>query len=264
LAAGAVAAGRVLAGPRAQEGFAALFLAAAVSTAVSWVFLAQTREPERPAPRADVIPLAPLDLTALGLLRKDVNFLWFMVARWLSQLAMMGMAYYTVYATSELGLTAADVGVATAAFGIAQVAANPIMTGAGDRFGFRWIMAFGMLCAIAASLTALRAESPAALVAVFALGGLANVGAWTVPLAMSTQFGAEDESPAYIGLGNTLVAPSILAAPIVGGLLAQIGGYPWTFVTASVAAAAAAVVLVVRVEDPWKVARGPDAILAAP
>lgn len=260
LAAGALIAGAVLAQHRTTWGFPAVFLGAAMATGVSWMFLALTREhwQARPAKARAVLTPSP---SASAILRRDSNFRWYMTARTLSQFAMMGVAFLTVYATGRGDLSTAGAGAATAAFGVAQVAANPILTHLGDRAGFRRVMAAAMLCAAAASLIAAFAPSTKGFVLVFALAGVANVGAWTVPLAMTTQFGADGEAPAYIGLGNTLVAPSILLAPLVGGTLAQLGGYQWTFAAAAAAGVASTIVLTVKVQDPWKLGREPDGIL---
>ena len=48
-------------------------------------------------------------------------------------------------------------------------------------------------------------------------------------MAMALEFGNEAERPAFIGLANTLVAPSTILAPFLGGWLADIAGYPVTF-----------------------------------
>ncbi len=261
LAAGALVAGAILAAHRETWGFPAVFLGAALATSVSWWFLAQTREHVQPPGEIEpgLEPVAAL--TASAILRRDGNFRWYLTARALSQFAMMGVAFFTVYATGRGALSTAGVGVATAAFAAAQVAANPILTHLGDRAGFRRVMAAAMLCAAAASLVAALAPSPRGFMLAYALAGVANVGAWTIPLAMTTQFGDQGETPAYIGLGNTLIAPSILLAPLVGGTLAQIGSYTWTLGVAAAAGVASAVVLILKVRDPWKMAREPDGIL---
>jgi MFS family permease len=53
-------------------------------------------------------------------------------------------------------------------------------------------------------------------------------------MAFTLSFGTEDERPTYVGLANTLIAPSAILAPLLGGWLADYGGgYQSTFLTAA-------------------------------
>ena len=76
---------------------------------------------------------------------------------------------------------------------------------------------------------------------VFALAGVANVALWTIIIAMTLDFGALEDRPAYIGLANTLVAPFTFLAPLIGGWLADAYGYPVTFWVSAASGLAASV-----------------------
>jgi len=70
----------------------------------------------------------------------------------------------------------------------------------------------------------------------FMLAGIAYVTVWATQMVVTLQFARNDQRPAYIGLSNTITAPSALLSPILGGWLAGQAGYPATFWIAVVSA----------------------------
>jgi MFS family permease len=217
--------------------------------AVSWYFLAQTREPESP-PAASPLDRGEFWKQVGGILRRDKNFRWFLVARILSQVAIMAFAFYTVYAVRQLKMSEVTVGVLTSVYLGAQIIANPLMGWLGDRWSHRSLMAIGLLSAAASGLFAWLAPSPAWFYGVYVLAGIANAAVWTLGLAMILEFGREADRPAYIGLANTLVAPSAILAPLLGGLLAELAGYPAAFIASAIGAVLTVLVLFFMVKDP--------------
>jgi MFS family permease len=239
LAGGAIVAGRILGDAPTAARFAPCFALAGVATIISWLWLAWTKEPEDVEPEAThrhaEPPPLPILATAVSVLRRDRGFRRYLLIRTMSQVAMMSTAFYTVFAADRHGLTAATAGLMTAVFAGGQVVGNPIMGAAGDRWGHRPVMAAGMIAACGAALVAAWAPVLGRFYLVFALAGLANVAVWTLPLAMTLEFGTPADRPVYIGLANTLVAPSIALAPLLGGWLAQVAGYEALFGAAALA-----------------------------
>jgi predicted MFS family arabinose efflux permease len=78
---------------------------------------------------------------------------------------------------------------------------------------------------------------------------------WTIALAMTLEFDAGPERPAYIGLANTLIAPSTILAPIVGGWLADTAGYSATFFVSVIGSLATVLVLAAMLRDPGRPAQ---------
>lgn len=252
LAIGAVGAGRVLERWPGSGGFAACFAAAGLATVVSWFWLARTREPDaEPVVRlASGLPAERLRARAGRILARDANFRWFLVARTCAQATVMAAAYYTVYAVQRFGAGPAAAGYLAATFAVAQTVGNPAMGWLGDRWGHRRTMALGMLAGAGGAGIALAAPGVLWLHAAFFLTGLANVAAFTLPLAYILRFGAPDQRTAYIGLSSSLTAPSIVLAPIVGGWLAGAAGFGAAFAVAAAGGLAAAAVLGVKVREP--------------
>jgi MFS family permease len=143
--------------------------------------------------------------------------------------ATMSFAFYTVYAVRHHHVSEGTIGVMTAVLMATQIIANPVMGWLGDRWGYPQVMKIGVIACILSALLAIASPHPGWYYLIFILTGIGNVTLWIIPMAMMMNFGNEAERPAYIGLANTLVAPSTILAPFLGGWLADHSGYPTTF-----------------------------------
>jgi MFS family permease len=229
--------------------FTLCFLFASASLLLSWGFLALTREEER-QPGGGFEKNSAF-LANLGyLLRRDKNFRRFLSVRMLSQFTFMASAFFTVYAVNVHGVSEGTIGLMTGVLMAAQVTVNPILGWAGDRFGHRLILLIGISSSIIASALAWFAPSGSWFFLIFIMTGISYVAAWTAPMSMTLEFGNPGERPAYIGLANTLVAPSTFLAPLFGGWLADTAGYQATFFASAVAGLFTALVLYRGVQDP--------------
>jgi MFS family permease len=244
----AVFAGRILADNAFPFNFFTCFLLATAWFAVSWVFLAFVREPDGTVVAHASQP--PLWQSARRILGEDANFRRLLLARNLSQFAAMPLSFYAVYAVRRLGLSPAEVGVLTGAFASIQLFANPLLGLASDRFGARSMLLLGMVCMGGSTLAAAYGQSLGWFYAAYALAGIAMVSVWTIGMVLTLQFGQEDDRPAYIGLANTLTAPSTILAPLVGGLLIDLFNYQVMFVTALVCTLLSLWALLVLREQP--------------
>jgi MFS family permease len=126
---------------------------------------------------------------------------------------------------------------------IAQTLFNPIMGWLGDRWSHRGVMALGMISAAISAGIAWWAPSVGWFYLVYMLAGIAYVAVWTIAMAMTMEFGKEHEKPSYIGMANTLIAPTAFLIPLFGGWLADYAGYKATFMATSVGAIVTAFVL---------------------
>jgi len=184
---------------------------------------------------------------AIEIWGRDVDFRWFLLARIVSQIAFMGNAFYAVYAVDKLGMNVLQMGWLTGILMGTQVVANALMGWIGDRWSHRPVMIFGMLAAALSALLAWWAPTPGWFVLVYVLYAIGNVALWMIAMAMTMQFGSEAERPIYIGMSNTLIAPAAILAPFVGGWLAELSGYPATFLASALAGLAAAGLFYFRV-----------------
>ncbi len=274
LAFGAILAGLLIEALPGGRGFALCFGLAGLATVASWLFLARTREdgqagagrpsdgprprrrrllgtPGRIPPGPGALPPPPVDAASLPqalpkartLLRRDGDFRRFLIARTLAQLCTMAAAYYTLYALRRFDAGAEMVGWLTAVFAAAQTLGNPLLGWAGDRWGHVSAMRMGLLAGSLGAIIAMLAPGVAWLFAAYFLSGLANIAAFTLPLALNLRFGSPEERPIYIGLSSSLTAPSIFLAPLLGGWLAGSLGFWACFLLAAVGGIGASLAL---------------------
>ena len=251
----AVLAGVILERLSSPTDYSLLFLLAGLSMGVSYFFLSMTIEPEN----APVEPEIEPERFWHGLrtiLREDRNFRWFLAARMLSQLAVMGFAFYTVYGVRNHGLSEGTVGIMTAVMLGAEIAVNPLVGWMGDKWSHRAALSIGVAAAATSAFLAWWAPGPSWFYLIFATAGIAYAALWTASLAMILEFGSETQRPAYIGLANTLIAPATILAPFLGGWLADIAGYPAAFLASLVSGLATLAVLQIYVKDPRGLPKG--------
>lgn len=245
----AIAAGYLLEYFDYSVNFAVCFLLAAFFFGLSWLALAQTHELE------DNEKIIPEEKThfwddSKKILRKDPNFDWFLSARFLSQFATMGFAFYIIYALREFNMDALTAGFLTATLTISQTVANIGMGRIGDRTGHRAMLIFGAFAALFSAFLAWNATSILWFYPIFILTGIANVSIWTIGMAMTVDFGVEVERPLYIGLSQTLIAPATILAPLLGGWIVDTAGFIPTFTISIVLSIVVIGILVFLVKDP--------------
>ena len=95
---GALIAGILLERLDSPWDYAACFAVAAVGMAISFFFLAQTREIEHEVEGTDRISFGDVLRSARSILARDVNFRWFTVVRILAQVAMVAQSYFAIFA----------------------------------------------------------------------------------------------------------------------------------------------------------------------
>jgi MFS family permease len=249
----AISAGLILEFVDSPLNYTLCFLLASACLAISWFFLALTREPQS-APLPENVHLDNFWNNIGQILIRDKNFRWFLIARTLTQLAVMGFAFYIVYIVNIHGAGEAQTGVLTSVLLITQIFANPLMGWLGDRWSHHRVMELGIVAALFSAVLAWWAPSTAWFYPVVILAGVALVAVWTTGLSMTLEFGRENERPTYIGMTNTLVAPANIAAPFLGGWLADISGYTSTFLVAAIGSGLTLFVLHFFVRDPKKTA----------
>jgi MFS family permease len=246
----AVIAGLLLARLVYPLDFTISFLFAGTAMGISWIFLSLTREVRSKVPKIE--SKVGSFWSGIGkILKRDPNFRWFLVTRMVSQFATMGFAFYTVYAVRVLGIDEAAIGLMTGLLMGTQIAANPIMGWFGDRRGHRNILIIGTIAAIASTGLAFAGQGIAGFVAVFIFAGIANVSSWVTPMAMTLEFGRDNqERPGYIGLSNTFIAPFTFLAPLLGGWLADERGFQAAFLASAIAGLVTLAILFFAVQDP--------------
>jgi MFS family permease len=246
----AIAAGLLLERQPFPYNYMLCFLIAFGIMVAAYGVLALTRE----SPRERIITResqAPLWESIKKILIRDRNFGWFLVARTVVQFGMMAFAFYMVFAATRLGAGEYALGILTGVLMIASVVANPLLGWIADRWSRKGILEVGAICIFLSAMFAFYAPTLEWMYPAVILAALANTAFWTISMAITLQFGHEDERPTYVGMANTLIAPATIIAPLIGGWLADFTGYyQATFLLAALSGLLAAVVFHFFVEDP--------------
>jgi MFS family permease len=229
--------------------FALCFGAASFCMLLSFIALAGIRETEtvNPAPGTSVLAYAR---QLPPLLRRDRDFSMFIVARILGAFGGMAVTFVALYATEQRGLPESLAGRFTAFMLGTQVITTPLLGMMADRRGYKGSMQFAFLTQMLAMVLSLMVTSTLGFSLVFSLIGASTGMLFSTALNMVVEFATPAERVTYLGLHGTLIAPSVLLAPIIGSWLAEWGGYPLAFMVAAVCGLAALVIITVFVRDP--------------
>jgi MFS family permease len=228
--------------------YALCFVLAFVAVMVSFAGLALTREPASPTvkPRtsqSDYMRQIPV------LLRRDQNYVRYLVARTVANLGAMAAGFFMVYGKEQIPGALGQVGTLTAILVGSQAAMNVVWGLIADRMGHKVVLVGGALAMAAAAVMVLWAPSTIGLGVAFALLGLSLSAEAVSHMNIILEFCAAEDRPTYIGLTNTLLAPGMLA-PVLGGWLATWGGYRGLFGTAIVFSLVGGVLLALWVREP--------------
>lgn len=248
----ALAAGFILEQKGFPDGYTLTFFAASASMLISFIAINSTREP------AHIIEPLPTDQISFWgnvrqIMREDHGFRWFVISRFFFQFGTMAAAFYTVYAVKHLGMNAVTAGAMTSVLFIVQVASNIGFGWLADRLGHLPVLRLGALSAVLAALLAWLAPSAGWFFGVMIFAGMANSVFWTIGIVVTLEFCSDQSRPTYVGLANTLIAPSTILAPLIGGWIADGFSFKHTFAVSTVFALIALVVLLKFVKIPRKV-----------
>jgi len=246
---GAYFVGRILATVAFPNNFALLFGLAFAIMAISWLGLALTREPPSEMIK-EQMPLTRYLRQLPAILRRDRNYQRFLICRTIIQMGTMAGGFFMVYGIERFQIDGAGVGLLTAVLVAGQAVMGLIWGVLADRFGHKRVLATAAFALALAALAAWMADSQTWLVVTFALLGAYMAADTASGLNIILEFCAPEDRPTYIGLTNTLLAPVLTLAPLLGGWLAMTVGYPGLFMTALLFASLGGLLMAFWVREP--------------
>ena len=246
---GAVAVGRILEHYGYPVNYALLFFLAFIFVTISWIGLALNREPPSTITKARVGFAAYLGRLP-RVLRANPNYTRFLISRSTVQMGAMASGFFIVYGAERFGIEGAGVGLLTGVLIASQAVMNLVWGMVGDRIGHKVVLVGAAFAISAAALVALMAASLTWLIVTFALLGAYVAADAVSALNIILEFCAPEDRPTYIGLTNTLLAPVLIVAPLIGGWLATWAGYGGLFVTSMTIATLGGLLLALWVHEP--------------
>jgi len=229
--AGSALAGTILTEWAFPTNYALCFVLAFIALMFSYWGLSLNREADSPVVKPQT-SLWSYFKRLPRLLRRDRNYLAFLISRSVANLGGMASGFFIVYGAERFGVSGAQAGALTATLVGSQTVMNLLWGVLGDRKGHKLVLAGSTFAMALAALAALLIPSPLVLWVIFFMVGAVGAGDNVSGLNIILEFCAPEDRPTYIGLTNTLLAPFRSFAPLIGGWLATWLGYPPLFLVA--------------------------------
>jgi MFS family permease len=223
-----------------------------VSVAVSWVGLSLTREPASPTLKPRTSQRHYLRQLPV-LLRRDSNYVRFLIGRTVANLGTMAVGFVMVYSKENIPGALEQVGTLTAILVGSQAVMNLLWGVVSDRRGHKVVLCGAVLTMALAIVAAWTSQSIGWLWVTFGLLGISLSADNVSKMNIILEFCAPEDHPTYIGLTNTLLAPGMLA-PVIGGWLATWAGYRGMFAVAILFSVLGGALLALWVREPRHVA----------
>lgn len=230
-------------------GYVIAFAIAAALITLSWAFLSQTREPAVASTKPAVSQLDYLR-SLPAVVRRDRNFRQFLIAQIGFSVSMMAPGFLAVYAVQHWTLPESSAGGFTLAMQIGLALANLFFGFFADRYGHKLSLVIGLSLSVVSLVLAVAAPDPVWFLPIFFLRGAVNAATFVSGISIVYEFTDEQSRATYIGLANTL--PGIIGAlaPLVGGWMASVAGYPSVFILSAVMGALSVALSYFAVRDP--------------
>jgi len=210
--------------------FALCFLFAFIATSVAYVFSPfLIREPVYPVKNKES-GFKEYFLQLPSLLRKDKNFLSFLISSIFLSCGGMATAFFAVHAMNKLTLPDSQIGIFTVLLLTGQTISSILWGYLGDKKGYKLIMELGILLTILAILLAVVSSSIYLFYGVFFIFGWAFSASFISSLGVVLEFSSPEMRPTYIALANTVKAPFVSLSPLLGGILADRISFPFVFI----------------------------------
>jgi len=245
---GSVFAGNLLAVTNQNNGFVICFTIAGISTIISLFFLNLTREEAHEVVVQEEHHLPLLELIK-NTITKNRPFAWFILARILTQFGMMGVSFYIVYSVRRFDMSTTTAGIMTGILMFTQVIANIVLGWIADRWARKNVLIIGTVCAFLSAIMAAFVTNLNWFYIIFIFSGIAATTSWIIAMAFTMDFGQHNERPLYVGMANTIMAPSTILAPIIGGWIADTFGFQYTFITSAASALVASLIFLLFVHQ---------------
>jgi MFS family permease len=235
-------------------GYSYAFFAGASLIFLSWIFLAQTREPAREPDDPD--GTGKIWRRIPNILRSNANFRRYLLTQIVLAFGGMASGFLAVYVTQRWNLPDSRAGDFTIALLLGQSLSALAFGGLSDRSGHKLILELAALAGgLAVGLAAL-APAPIWFYLAFFLSGVKFGGFFQSGVMIALEFTTPDLRPAIIGINNTVSGIAAGIAPLIGGWIARETGYQTLFIVAFAIGMVGLAMLRWFVKEPRTVANG--------
>jgi MFS family permease len=163
------------------------------------------------------------------MVKKQAGFQKYLIARAVFGVGLLANSFYALYAIDKYNLSEGVLGVFTMIILLTKCIFGFIWGYLGDRFGYK----VNYICssALLILMGILAVTSPGVwvfYVIAFGIGAVMSVIMTSDP-NMVFELAPPSETSRFIGIANTIIAPVMTFAPIVGGLIVDLSSYKMLF-----------------------------------
>ena len=245
---GALIAGIVLVQWPFPQSIGLLSLCSFACMVVSFFMLSLMRE--TPQPTAPAQSFQRFLRGLVPLLRSDVAFRRYLVARSAISLGLVGHSFFTAAALERFQPAEAEIALYTAALLGVQALANVGLGALADHWGHKHVLLLSTLIGVVAIILAVVAPVSWWFVPIFALVGASQAGFQLSGFTLVFAFSPPADRPRYIGIANTALAPIAAVSPMLVGWFATITSYDLVFILLALMGTLGAAILHWRVAAP--------------
>jgi MFS family permease len=233
---GGLAVSVVLSSIAYPHNFALLFFICFFFTMVSLYFLSRVeesselKEPEEPGTEINPISFREVLSRSKMILKQNKDFKNFLVVDALILMSLTASAFYAVYAIRKFNLPTSYAGTFTIILMASQVLGNILFGFLADFFGHKINILLLAVSSAAASIIAVLSNNVLMYGIVFFFMGFTISLQGISRLAITVEMCNESERPIYLGLLNSVTAPTILFGVIGGSLITIVGYIPVFFI----------------------------------
>lgn len=166
-----------------------------------------------------------------SIMREYPNLGKYIISRHLIGLAMMGNSFFLIYAMKQFNLDSGVVGIFTMVILLSQSISGLVWGQIGDKFGYQKVLSAGSLLLVAEGVIALLAKDQWGFFVIAGLIGSVYSSIYICHSNIIFVISPPEDTGLFIGLSNTLIAPILALAPILGGKIIDSFGYGSLFVT---------------------------------
>jgi len=215
----------------------------------SWYYL--SRVEEQPALEQDknVDASVHFIIDAKRILKANKNFRNYLIADALVLMSLSSVSFYSIFALERFSLPPSYGGTFTAIFMATSIVSNIVFGFSGDYYGHKMNVMGIALCSVSAAVIAILSPNVFMYGFVFFFLACAIQTQVISRMPFVAELCTERERPLYVGITNTLTAPSMLLGILFGWAIQYIG-YTTVFVVTALLAGSGFLVLFKKVVEP--------------
>jgi MFS family permease len=229
--------------------FSLLYVLGFIMTMISFYYLLKIEEQPTEQIGQELIVSAHIIDDARRLLGTNVNFRNFLIADALILMSMSAVSFYSIYALEKFSLPPSFAGTFSVVVMITNIVANIVFGLSADHFGHRINIITVSICSAAAACFAIFSSNIFMYGFVFMFIAAAIQVHAISRMPFIAEISSEQERPLYVGIANTITAPSMLLGIVFGALIPQIG-FAAVFTVTGLLALTAVVVVYRYVREP--------------